>query len=218
MSVSRAHRHCRSGGIAVAAAVLAVGSSGCQPEGCAESRHGQSGGQSPAQTATEQSAVQSVSGGAAVGVDRRPPVTLSSPYCTVVADSEHRADAELLAGTLERAAVRLAADYASADADRHLRSASVRVLVASAPNEHCGPGHATNRSEWNQGRCTAEIHVLAPSAHPDPERADSARTAMGEPMDGAYLQRVLVDEYATVLLESICRSKPSGWSFWDAPP
>lgn len=145
------------------------------------------------------------------------PVSITTPYYSLSATGDLRADAELLAATLDAAIARLVTDYAAADADRLLRTATVRIRVASTPDETCGPGLATNRSSWDGARCTSEIHVLAPSAHPEPTSHGSPRTSMGEPMDEVYLQRVLVHEYATVLLDSICRCKPRGWSFWEAP-
>lgn len=147
-----------------------------------------------------------------------PPITIATLYYTLTADAARKSDAELLAGTLDTAIARLTVDYADADADQRLRAATVRVHVASSPDAHCGPGLATNRSSWHEGRCVADIHLLAPSAHPDPTSFDAPRTNVQEPMDAVYCQRVLVHEYSTVLLESICRSKSRGWSFWDAPP
>jgi hypothetical protein len=146
------------------------------------------------------------------------PVTISTPYYTLAAGADRGADAKVLAGALDVAIAALIVDYAEAGADRLLRAATVRMHIASSPNEQCGPGHATNISSWNEGSCAADIHLLAPSAHPDPASAGAPRTSMNEPMDAGYCQRVLVHEYSTVLLESICRSKGRGWSFWDAPP
>lgn len=159
-----------------------------------------------------------MTGGSGTPAPTPAPFSVTTPYYSLSAPADRRADAELLAATLDVAISKFGVDFVAADADGLLRSATVRIHVASAPDEHCGPGHATNRSSWDAARCTAEIHVLAPSAHPDPALPDSPRTSMDEPMDAAYVQRVLVHEYATVLLESICRSKACGWSFWDAPP
>ena len=152
------------------------------------------------------------------GEDAAAPVEIATPYYTLHASADQRRDAELLAATLDHAIAAMIVDYAAADADKLLRSATVRIHVSSIPNDMCGPGHATNQSSWDGKRSTAEIHILAPSAHADPAAPGSPRTSMDEPMDNAYVQRVLVHEYATVLIESICRSKPRGWSFWDAPP
>lgn len=170
---------------------------------------------SPAAPGMEPPATDTAGAGAIASLPS--PVTITTPYYSLSAPAARRADAETLARTLDGAIAALVADFAAADADRLLRSATVRVRVADAADERCGPGLASNQSHWNNGRCTAEIHVLAPSAHPDPASPDAPRTSVGEPMDEAYVQRVLVHEYATVLLESIARNKPRGWSFWNAP-
>jgi len=145
------------------------------------------------------------------------PLHLVTPFFTLSAPPEAREEGTRLAHALERSIARLLTDYAAADAERLLRSAAVHVRVATHPDEHCGPGQATTISSWNEGQCTAEIHLLAPSAHPDPAAPGAPRTITGEPMDEAYAQRVLAHEYATILLESITRQKSRGWSFWSAP-
>ncbi|MFN0136365.1 MAG: hypothetical protein ACKVS9_09655 [Phycisphaerae bacterium] len=144
-------------------------------------------------------------------------VVITTPYYRLVASPANKLDALLLAGTLDAGIARLVADYAAADADKLLRAATVEVRIAPAPTERADIGKATNMSSWNEGKCTATVHLLAPSAHPDLAAPGAARTNSGEPMDAAYCQRVLMHEYSTVLLESITRSKPNGWSFWNAP-
>src|SRR5262249_13555685 len=47
-------------------------------------------------------------------------------------------------------------------------------------------------------------------------RADF-RNSIGEPAGDDYFAKVLVHEYATILLERITRAKPRGWPFYDAP-
>lgn len=143
--------------------------------------------------------------------------TIATPYYRLVYAPALRADATLLAGTLDAAIQAWRTDYAGANADALLRAAQVEIRLAAAPDASCGVGHATNISSWDHGHCTATIHLLAPSAHPDPTQPGAPRTAMDEPQDTAYCQRVLVHEYSTVLLESITRSKAAGWSFWNAP-
>lgn len=144
-------------------------------------------------------------------------IVITTPYYRLIASSVHKDDAALLAGTLDVGIKQLIADYAAADADRLLRAATVEIRIASSPSEHADVGKATNMSSWNDGKCTATIHLLAPSAHPDPAALGASRTNSNEPQDAAYCQRVLMHEYSTVLLESITRSKPKGWSFWNAP-
>lgn len=146
-----------------------------------------------------------------------PGLKIRTAWFTLEAPDAVRGDGVSLARALEGSIRRLAADYLTADADALLRKATVTVHVAATPSDRCGPGQATTISSWNEGVCTAEIHVLAPSAHPDPDAPHAPRTLTGEPMDFDYAHRVLVHEYATILLESITRRKRGGWSFWSAP-
>lgn len=143
---------------------------------------------------------------------------ITTPYYRLVASPDNKDDATRLAQVLDAGIAQLVIDYAAASADTLLRLATVEIRIASAPNEFANVGKATNESSWNQGRCRATIHMLSPSAHPDPAGPNAPRTNSNEPQDINYCHRVLMHEYGTVLLESITRSKPSGWSFWNAPP
>lgn len=152
----------------------------------------------------------------------REPIEIRTPYYLLQTSADTpalRADADLLAHTLDDAVKQIVEDYKKLvpDADEIFRAASVTVHLCAEPNEHASVGQANVVTSWSGGKCTADIHLLAPSAHPDPNKPGAGRTMAGDPFDAAYCQRVLVHEYSTVFIESLTRRKSKGWSFYEAP-
>lgn len=129
-----------------------------------------------------------------------------------------RNDAKQLAQTLDQAIACLQKDYSLMEAEQSVfRNAKITVVLHAAPNDRASAGSACVTTGWSEGRCTAAIDLLAPSAHPQPDAPGAGRALTGEPYDLDYCRRVLVHEFSTILLESITRAKPKGWSFQSAP-
>jgi hypothetical protein len=68
------------------------------------------------------------------------------------------------------------------------------------------------RTEVVGGKYRATIDWLTPSGF-----RPGFRNSLGEPGGEDYFAKVLVHEYATILLERITRSRAKGWRFYDAP-
>jgi hypothetical protein len=82
----------------------------------------------------------------------------------------------------------------------------------SKSNERASEGLTGLRTEAGRNKFLATIDWLTPSVF----RTDF-RNSIGEPPGEDYFAKVLVHEYATILLERITRTKAKGWRFYDAP-
>lgn len=124
-------------------------------------------------------------------------------------------DRELLDRALKTGAKSLEAYFDDETLNTTLRSLSIRVVIHAEPNEAANEFTATTRSGFENDSAAsyyAEIHMLAPSAHPE-----GLTTSIGEPKDRAYFERLAVHELSTVPLELATRIKGDGWRLRSAP-
>jgi predicted amidohydrolase len=144
--------------------------------------------------------------------------TLRTDYYTIQHHPDHADDAEKVDGYLQAAIGRLKQEFDATDVDERLTGIDCRVFLYPEPTDRASSGTTTlltgSRREGNVDRYYAELHQLTPAAH---RGGGDDRTSVGEVKDQNYVERVLVHEYATVLLERITRSKPRGWTFYSAP-
>ncbi len=124
-------------------------------------------------------------------------------------------DRELLDRALRTGAESLEAYFDDDALNTTLRLLSIRVVIHAEPDELANEYTATTRSGFANdaaGSYDAEIHMLAPSAHPQ-----GLTTSIGEPKDRAYFERLAVHELSTVPLELATRIKSEGWRLRTAP-
>ncbi|MCA9307280.1 MAG: hypothetical protein KDA16_12150 [Phycisphaerales bacterium] len=124
-------------------------------------------------------------------------------------------DRELLDRALRTGAESLEVYFDDEGLNTILRSLSIRVVIHAEPDELANEYTATTRSGFaddSPASYHAEIHMLAPSAHPQ-----GLTTSIGEPKDRAYYERLAVHELSTVPLELATRIKGDGWRLRSAP-
>lgn len=153
-------------------------------------------------------------------------IAQESPYYELVADNVAPDDVAVIQEALDHGIAQMIA-YFDSDPDRPdddeppvaieplLRELDVTITIHAEETDRAGPGHATTISGTRDGSIEtyfAEIHLLAPSAHPR-----GITTSSNEPKDDIYFQRLVVHEYSTVFFELVSRSKPKGWPFRQAP-
>lgn len=137
---------------------------------------------------------------------------LAGPAWTMRYPPGYEKDARELDGLMRKTLDALTVEFAAEEPARLLKNLTCHIYVHGAPTSQAGVGVITLQTTFDGMTCRAELHLLAPSEHPQ-----SARTSLDEPMDAAYFHKNLAHEYGTILLEFIARNKPSGWRFTSAP-
>ena len=94
-----------------------------------------------------------------------------------------------------------------------LAYSALNVYLHPRPTDQANVGTAMLQTQRDGTNLLAELHLLTPSAY-----RHSGTTVMGEPYDKAYLFKVVVHEYATLVLDQLTHRKPTGWRFFEAPP
>lgn len=138
-----------------------------------------------------------------------------SPYYTLQAESVPAEDTALITESLDDGIASLLVYFDGLDLDPLLRSLDIKVTIHAEPNQQANTSTATIRTgtrDGNRESFFAEIHILAPSAHPE-----GLTTSSGEPKDDLYFRRLVVHEYSTILIDLASRGKEQGWRYRSAP-
>jgi hypothetical protein len=140
----------------------------------------------------------------------RPPTPLLR--CTVEGAGTSEQDARQAHRFLELAVRSLNEEFEGVRIEEAMRDVTCELHLHAKTDD--GPSAAQNylRTEVRDGRYSAMLHLLAPSAY----HADD-RSNVGEPFDEVYFFKTLVHELSTIFLDLATRSKGSGWRFFSAP-
>jgi hypothetical protein len=146
----------------------------------------------------------------------------TSPWLTITNDCytlhycrQFQHDTPTIQAMLNAAVEAMIDEFAAYDAQRLLKNTICHVYLHASPNANANVGLASMRTYALDGRYTAEMHMLTPSALP---LNSSLTTNVGEPFDESYCFKTIVHEYSIVILDQLTRVKARGWTFYMAPP
>jgi hypothetical protein len=137
---------------------------------------------------------------------------IKTPYYQLHYDPAFEADAKKAQAHLDRAVEALKKEFPGQPADKLLRDADCKIYLHPKPTDNASEGLASLRTGVSGDRFVATIDWLTLSAF-----RPGFRNSVGEPGGEDYFAKVLVHEYATILLEQITRAKGKGWGLYEAP-
>ena len=115
-------------------------------------------------------------------------------------------DARTLAPLIERYTAALKREFVVEGGAVLFDHVVCRVHQMGMPTALAGEGVATTLSTSAEGQYSADIFVLASSLH-----SATAKTALGDPMDAAYVAKTLAHELATIPIERSFATKKAGF-------
>jgi hypothetical protein len=137
---------------------------------------------------------------------------LKTPFYQIYHDPAHEADAKKAQKHLESAIEALKKEFEGQPVNKLLADVDCKIYLLPKANDQVSEGLAMLRTGVDGNKkFHATIDWLTLSAF----RKDF-RNSIGEPGDENYFAKVLVHEYATILLERITRAKAKGWWYYDA--
>jgi hypothetical protein len=137
---------------------------------------------------------------------------MKTPFYQIYHVPDHEADAKKARTHLNNAIEGLKKEFEGQPVNKLLADIDCKVYLHPKATDSVSEGLATLRTEVNNDKkFVATIDWLTLSAF----RKDF-RNSIGEPGGEDYFAKVLVHEYATILLERITRAKAKGWRYYDA--
>jgi hypothetical protein len=137
---------------------------------------------------------------------------IRTPFYRLHHDAGNEADARKAREVLDDLIKALGKEFAGQKVDDLLRGIDCDIYLHAKPTDDISEGSASLESGVKDGKYVATIRLLTPSAF-----RPGFRSSIGEPGGDDYFAKVLVHEYATILLERATRAKDKGWRFYDAP-
>lgn len=113
---------------------------------------------------------------------------------------------------LQAADAAMSQEFATHQPETLLEGLSLTVYIHPVANSLASTYTMSLQTSYSGTRCTAELHLLAPSLH-----GPADLTNVGEPKDDVYFHKTIVHEYSTLFLGALSRSKDGGWRFNSSP-
>jgi len=121
-------------------------------------------------------------------------------------------DAQITNEYFDRAVRSLIDEFSEHDSSFLLKDSDCHIYLFSSPTDKAREGYATTITKYVNNKLSAEIHILALSAH-----NPSSKTNVGEPIDENYFFKTIVHEYSIIILELLTIKKARGWTLYDSP-